>query len=885
MTPPRVAEWIVRASIVKRDADAAIGDLYEEFSDRCRRNGSRHARRWYWRQALSSLVPNLRRRIPAHTPSTTVSRRLAMEAIWNDVRYSWRMARRRPGIGATALLSLIVGIAMSATVFSLLNAAVLRPLPVSNPLDLVVLLSQREGGINHNFSYPDFQDYRSAQHALQDLAAYSRVDVSLREDSGSRMIAAELVSPNYFTLLGLPIASGRTFTDADDRFEAAPSAIVTEALWHQLGGGPFASRTVILNGRSFTIVGLVSGRFRGMEIGRDVHVWAPLHMQPILDPSGSESYLPRRTASWLTVFGRTITGISRDRAITELNAAEEAVRAASARQEQRRLTLVPGAQGDSILPEATASPLRLLLGAAILVLVAAAANVASLLLARATDRTREMAVRAALGAGRARLARQVLIETLLLGSIASTGALIAARWCAGLAAPLIAPFGSPAVLDVAIDWRVLVFVAAVGFLVSFLTALAPIAMIVRTTPSGALGTSRASESRSGARIRRGLVIVQFAVSLALVAAATLLVRTVVNLHSTSTGFDIDHVALLEVDPTAAQYDTAQARAYLDRALARLSSLPGVRAAGFARVIPLGFGGMRTSVVVPGYQPEPGEDMEINFNVISPSYFASMGIALREGRAFENADNERASLVAVVNQTMAERFWHGGSAVGRTIKLENNAPPIQIVAVAPDVKYRTLREAAGPSFYVPMAQEAVRKGVFHLRATGDPSTLLDVGRRVLNEVDSAVPILHVRTLRDQADLNLSDERLAMMVGVILGGAALLLSAVGLYAVVSQSVGQRQKELGIRIALGATASDLRHLVLRDGVTLSIVGSAIGLGAALVLSRYIESRLYGVQARDALSYAAAAAILAAVALVAGWLPARRASRVDPVIALRAE
>jgi hypothetical protein len=263
----------------------------------------------------------------------------------------------------------------------------------------------------------------------------------------------------------------------------------------------------------------------------------------------------------------------------------------------------------------------------------------------------------------------------------------------------------------------------------------------------------------------------------------------------------------------------------------------------------------------------------------------MGIALVDGRPFAAADTDGAPLVTIVNRTMAARFWPGTRAVGRFLKFRQDGPPVQIVGVAPDVKYRTLREGTGPSFYVPLAQQSARAGVFHIRTAGDPSALLESVRRTLTDIDGAVPVLHVRTLRDQADLNLSDEHLAMTIGLILGAAALLLSAVGLYAVVAQSVGQRTKELGVRIALGATSTDLKRLVLRDGVALSLVGAAIGLGAALTLSRFIESRLYGVQARDVLSYAAAAAILASVALVAGWLPARRASRVDPVGALRAE
>jgi len=323
------------------------------------------------------------------------------------------------------------------------------------------------------------------------------------------------------------------------------------------------------------------------------------------------------------------------------------------------------------------------------------------------------------------------------------------------------------------------------------------------------------------------------------------------------------------------------RAYLGDAIERLSRIPGVKAAGFGRVIPLGFGGSRSTITVPGYQPAPDEDMEINFNRISPTYFDAMGIALVDGRPFDARDVEGRPPVAIVNQTMAARYWPGRSAVGQRIMEGKSA--IEVVGVARDVKYRVLREEAVPSLYLPLDQGRATAGVLHVRAEGDPSAILDTLRRSLADVDAAVPIGTVRTLRQQATLNLTDERMAMTIGLVLGAAALLLAAVGLYGSMSYAVAQRTRELGVRMALGATARDIGGLVLRQGIQLSIAGTVLGAALALWLARALESRLFGVKSADVPTFLASAALLAAIALLASWMPARRAARVDPVTALR--
>jgi predicted permease len=888
--PPRAAEWLVERSlpIDTAEREAVLGDLAEEHFEIARRRGTVAAGLWYWRQTIASIGPNLRRRVTRGTlPRQDTATGGVMDSVLQDIRYGSRMMRRRPLTSAVALASLILGISLPAVVFSLLNAVVLRPLPLENPDALAVLLEQREDGTNHNFSYPDFADYRAAQRTLADLAAYSRIDITVRQPAGSQIVAGELVSGNYFKTLGVRMRFGRAITDADDRPGAPPAIVVSDGLWRQIAGDArsFTPRTVRINATDFSVIGVAEPPFGGMEIGRDARLWAPIHVQPILDPSGGQNFVPRRTASWLTLIGRLLHGVSRERAAADLNAVEASIAPSAGRQRPLLLRFAPGRQGDSMLPDATGGPLELLLAAALLVLLVACANVANLLLARATERSREIAVRCALGAGRARLARLVLIETLLVGVSGAAAALIVARWLAELVVPFISRFGDPVALDVGIDWRVVLFVTAAGLGATLLAALLPMLTALRASPAGSLGEGGRSTSGGPVteRLRGGLIVAQFALSLALVVAATLLARTVYHLRAMPTGFDIGHVALLAVDPEAAQLDAVRTRGYLGDAIERLSRIPGVKAAGFGRVIPLGFGGSRSTISVPGYQAAPGEEMEINFNRISAAYFDAMGIALVAGRPFDARDVEGRPPVAVVNQTMAARYWPGQSALGQSITMDRTT--IEVVGVARDVKYRVLREEASPSLYLPLDQGRATSGVLHVRTEGDPAALLDTLRRALADVDAAVPITAVRTLRQQATLNLTDERMAMTIGLVLGGAALLLAAVGLYGSMSYAVGQRTRELGVRIALGATARDIRRLVLRQALASSIAGTLLGAALALWLARSLESRLFGVKPADVPTLLGSAALLAAVALVASWMPARRAARVDPVTALHVE
>jgi predicted permease len=887
--PPRLAEWVITRTLPGgEDREVVLGDLAEEFDDITGRRGEGPARSWYWRQVLRSIVPNLVRAWSLPLPgSVEKPPGGVMESLLQDIRYGLRMLGRRPTFAAVGVLSLVIGIALSTVVFSLLNAVLLRPLPVRDPDSLAVVLEQRKDGVAHNFSYPDFEDYRAAQHTFDGMAAYSRTDVSVRHSAGSQVVPGELVSGDYFDLLGVGMKLGRALSPDDHRSGAAAAAVVSETLWRQIAGqsASFTSHPVVVNDREFAIVGVVRAPFRGMEVGRDVRIWMPLQAQGLLDPRDAGA-LRARGMSWLTVIGRLRPGVGLAQGGNELTAVEASLARERGQGPARTLTLATGRQGDSSLPATTGGPLKLLFGAALLVLVVACANVSNLLLVRATERTGEMAVRSALGAGRGRLARLVLIEALLLAVLGGGMAMVAARWLGGIGASFISSFGEPVTLDMSFDWRLVLFVAAVSLAATLIAGLAPLGAVFRASNRGSLSHhGRSSPGPATTRTHRVLLVGQFALSLALVAAAVLLGRTVHNLRTVPTGLDMEHVALIGVDPVAAQMPPARAAAYFESALQALAAQPGVRAAAFGRVIPLGFGGSRTTIAVPGYQPAAEEDMEINLNTVSPGYFDTLGIAIREGRAFDQRDVGGRRGVLIVNETMARRYWPGRRAVGQRVVVDPGEPPLEVVGVVPDVKYRMLREASGPSFYLPLAQAGASRGVLHVRTEGDPRAHLQTLRRTLNAVDPSVPVTSIRTLRDQATLNMNDERLAMLIGLTLGVAALVLSAVGLYGSMSYLVGQRTRELGVRIALGATAADLRRTVLGEGVRISAIGALLGVALALPLARMIESRLFGVSARDPLTLAGAAILLAATALLASWAPARRAAGVDPLRALRNE
>lgn len=888
MTPraPRFAAWLMSRLTPADDADVVLGDLAEEFQKRATRDGLRSARRWYHEQSWRSVIPTLARRwfpTPLTPPEKGPLVRTFGDGLLQDLRFSLRMARRKPLVTAVSVASLTVGIALTATVFTLINAALIRPLPVNAPSELAWITEQRTSSVNITLPWPDFVDLRRDQQVFTDMTAVTVGQFSLRREQQQLLADGEFVSDSYFGLLGLTTRAGRAFGDTGNAADSTV-AVVSTRLWRELAGNQdFSPVSLHINERPFTIVGLIDAQFGGVVSGRRADIWVPLSQFPSLTRQGPERFTERRM-SWLLWFGRLKPGASLQTAAADLNRIESALAPTVGRSQPKIFRVTDGSRGSTTGTEAMAPTLRLLFVAAVVVMLVACANAANLLLARGAERRRELAVRTALGASRLRLIRLFLVEA---GVIACTATLAAAGVAIGasrLTAPLLTAFGTPIALDLSLDWRTLAFLAGITILTTLLAGLAPAwSVVLHGHRAGDDGTRAATAGRRATRVRQGLLVLQFGCSVTLVVAAVLLFRTVDNLRAMPTGFDTDRVGLLTVSLRGAGFTPPQSMAYLHDMLGRLRATPGVEAVGFATTPPVGFGGSRRTVNIPGVTPADGSSEEVNYNQVSSGYLEAMGISLVAGRTFTEAD-DRDQRAVIVNETMARTFWPDG-AVGRTMLLAEDQPPVEIVGVVKDAKYRTLREPAIPSFYLPMAASRSGEGTFHVRTSTAPDGRLDDLRRAMTTAYPAVPVTIARTLRSQTERNLSDDRLALSIGIALAIAALILAAAGLFGSMSYLVTQRTREIGVRVALGADARSVHTLVLSQGLRLAVVGSGIGLAGALWTSRAIEARLFGVTAMDPASFIVAAVVLTTVALVATWLPARRAARVDPIQALRDE
>jgi predicted permease len=694
--------------------------------------------------------------------------------------------------------------------------------------------------------------------------------------------SGELVSGNFFRALGVPMLKGRGLTEEDDGPAAPPAVVVSEALWRErLGAQPLSGQVLHLNSQPFTVVGVAGGRFAGMQLGRASAFWVSIAQGRRRGLGGGAEGLSRANASWLTLIGR-LGPVSAGAARDELDAILRRQFESRGRAVEP-MVLRPGARGDSMLPAQLASPLTLLLVAGVVVLLVSCLNVANLQLARNEVRRTELAVRAALGARRGQLVRLMLLDGLLLSTCAGLAGLGVATMLKDHAASLIALFGRPVELEVPIDARVVGAALALVLGAGAVVALLSTWQVLRRDPSETLGDARAvSPARRSAQ--RAMIVAQFALSMALVTGAALLVRTLVELRRTNLGFDVHQVAVIEVAPGMAQIPMPRTPAYFDELLRAVRAVPGVDAAGVSHVMPLDFGGTRTGISVQGYQPSPDEDMGPNVVRITPGYFEALGIPILQGRAFDAADGPTEPRRIIVNQTMARRYWPNGQAVGGFVRMSDTGPyDIEVVGVVPDVHYRMVREEPYPSFYAPISQWPSFTGVIHVRVQGAPGARLGELRRAITAVNPAVPVQRTGTLRDQVERNIADERMAGAIGVTLASVALLLAAAGLYASMAFFVGRRTREIGVRVALGARGSDVRALVLREGLALAAAGIGTGLLLAVWVGHALRQQLYGVDRLDTASLALASMVLGVVAVFASWLPARRASRVDPVVALR--
>lgn len=822
-----------------------------------------------------------------------------MRTLLQDIRYGWRMLAKSPLATFLVALTLALGIGANALIFSIVNGVLLRPLPVPHPEQIAVLAANQEGSSPFvvQFSYPDFVDFRKQAAAFEDLYAYRMANTGLSVDGRADQVLVALVSGNYFPVLDVKPALGRLIlASEEDQPGKQPVMVLGYTCWKKrFAGDPnVIGKQVRLNGQSVTIVGVVPKQFTGTYSVLEMDGYLPLGNGPAIEQVAN-TVLSDRGARAFLVQGRLKPGVSFSQAQASINviAARIAKQYPSTDgnvtvQVYREQMARPLPLGTNIVPVAAG----FLLGLAGLLLFLACMNVANVLLARAAARQREMGLRTALGARRARLIRQLLTETTLLGLLGGALGVILGVWANPGDVSKFADTTLPIRLDVSFDWHVFAYSLAATLFTGLFVGLWPALRASRADLNGILQDGGRSET-SRQRLRGALVIAQVAASLTLLVIAGLLVRSLQHAETMYLGFDPDHLLNLTVDPHEIGYDEARTNQFYRRLEARARATPGVQSVSMAYGVPMGTTNIVNggTVAVEGWTLRPGEPPpSVFFNNIDPNYFATMRVPLLRGRAFTDSDNETAPAVAIVNQTMADRFWPGQGPIGKRFILKTAIAPaqtLQIVGIAGNGKYTFIAEAPRPFFYVPLAQNFVSTRAIQVRSSVSPESLLQPLRDELRKLAPDLPVMQLEPMsKTLAGTNgLLVFRVGARIAAVVGAIGLLLAIVGVYGIVSFTAAQRTREIGIRMALGGSAHDVMSLILRQGVQLVIIGLAIGMLAALGITRVMTRLLIGIGPSDPLTYAAVALLLAAVALAACWIPARRATRVDPGIALRYE
>ena len=799
------------------------------------------------------------------------------------------MLWKSPSFSAVAVLTLALGIGANATIFSFINGLLLRPITgVERPDRLVgIYTSDYSSGLYGGSSFPDYVDLRQQATAFSDLAAYDGTSLNLSGVATPERLRVALVTPNYFHILGVPAQLGRTLRTEDDASGAPATVVLSYPFWQRQFGGDsnIVGRALTLGDKAYTVVGVAAESFHGMRIGSQPDVF--LRMEEDRDDASRGNR------------GIGITGRLRDDA--SLNQAKAQVvaisnRLAEAYPETNKGTLAnPKAPRPMVaVAEARVAPdgkeavgrvTGLLFVVVGLVLLIACANVANLLLARASSRRREIAIRLALGASRWRLIRQLLMESILLALAGGIAAILVTFWTAGLI-PSFFPVNEVAGLDMSVDWRVLVFTIVVSLFTGVLFGLAP---ALQASKPALISTLKDDKGGSATRLTRFrlrgvLVTAQIALSLLLLISAGLFLRSLRNAVTYDPGFD-NHNLLLASLATGRQFTRPQLQSFYEEVVANLKSEPGVRSVSLSGVVPLSGGGERRNIYIEGYQPRPNEDIELNTNVVGVNYFDAMGISLLKGREFNSGDREGAPGVVMVNEEFAERYFPGDIAVGKRVRTDSEGPYLEIIGVVRTAKYRNLREAPLPFVYIPLGQAMRGDMTLVVRTDVDPASMRKSVQSVLQRINRDVPVHSVKTISEQIEAALAPDRMMAMLLAVFAIAALMLASVGIYGVVSYAVAQRTHEIGIRMALGARSTDVLRMVVRDGMRMAIVGVVVGLVGAFAVTRVIDSLLFGITPTDLSTFAIVTFGLLLIALIACYVPARRATKVDPLVALRYE
>ena len=820
-----------------------------------------------------------------------------------DLRYAVRGLVKSPGFTAVALVTLALGIGVNTVIFSAVNAILLREMPVAQPHELVDIhiRSIRSESLYGSLSYQDFVSLRDGNETLSGMFAVGHISVRATLGNEPEQLTGEIVSGNYFDVLGVRPALGRGFLEGEDITRGThPVVVISHGLWQrQFGGDPdIIDRTIILNEIRFTVVGVAPPEFRSSTLAQASDLWVPMAMQATMRrPSaglrrslGGDDLLGSRGASWVNATGRLSPGTSRQQASVDLNfIAERLAEAFPDSNRDRRINLT-GHNDGSPFRRVLGSVFMLLSGITGLVLLIACANITNLLLARATTRGREIAIRLALGIDRMRLVRQLLTESAVLALAGGVVGVGLAAWAVGLINTVGLPSGFGTfvtALDISIDGRVLTYTAGLSLLTGVMFGLVPALQSSRADFVGALkdegggGSGGAGMGRGAARLRHSFVVGQVAVSFVLVIATGLLLRTFFYVRTVDPGFAVENRLLATVSLDLPRYSEDAGRLFYGRLKEGLEAQPGIESVSMARTVSLGGASRRYGIAIEGHDPD--ERHQVRANVVGADFLKTMAIPLLRGRDFDPSDRPESPGVAIITEAMAERFWPDEDPIGQ--RFIQGSTPVEVIGVARNSKQVSLRDDRESFYYRPLSQLYESGVTLHIRTTGEPAQMAAAVRRTVQRLEPNLPISNVRTMAQQFDVALAPERLATTLITVFGVLAAVLAMVGVYGVIAYSVTQRTHEIGVRVALGAEHRTIFGLIVRHGITMVLVGSAIGAAMALAATRLLAGLLFGVSPTDPATFLAATCLFGLAAFLACVVPARHAMRVDPIAALRCE